>query len=152
MTRRGGSGARDDGFTLIELLVVVAIVGIIVAIAIPALQFALDRSKQRATLSDMRQLGNALMQYYLDNSYYPNGSLTASALLPHLVMYGGGPYPSQDRWGHDYGYSSDQKYYYSLESFGADGLDGAEIDYGTRNDFDLDLLHATGQFSASPEP
>ena len=143
---------NQAGFTLIELLIVVAIIGLIAAIAIPALQFALDRSKQRVTLSDLRMVAAAVMTYSLDVSFFPNGSLTASQLVGVLQPFAGPSLPSTDQWGNDLDYRADLENYYSLESFGRDGIDGADIDYLTRNDFDLDLLHSGGSFVASPDP
>ncbi len=145
--------SRDQaGFTLIELLVVVAIIGLIAAIAIPALQFALDRSKQRVTLSDLRMVASAVMTYSLDLSYFPNGSLTSSQLVVLLQPFAGPSLPATDQWGNDFDYRADLENYYSLESFGRDGIDGANIDYVTRNDFNLDMIHSAGSFVASPDP
>ena len=45
---------NSKGFTLIELLIVVAIIGIIVAIAIPNLLNAIQRAKQRRSMGDIR--------------------------------------------------------------------------------------------------
>lgn len=143
---------NQAGFTLIELLVVVAIIGIIAAIAIPALQYALDRSKQRVTLSDLRMVAAAVMTYSLDLSVFPNGSLTSSELVVVLQAFAGPSLPSTDQWGNDLDYRADLENYYSLESFGRDGIDGANIDYVTRNDFNLDMIHSAGSFVASPDP
>ena len=142
---------NQQGFTLIELLIVVAIIGLLVAIAIPALQYALDRSKQRVTLADLRQVAGAIMQYNLDTSIYPNNTVTVQELVVILEPFSGRNLPTQDRWANDLGYTTDGSHYYSLESFGRDGIDGANIDYITRNDFNLDMIHANGSFAAGPE-
>src|SRR3989442_12246860 len=62
---------RDTGFTLIELLIVVAIIGIIAAIAIPNLLNAIDRSKQKRTMADMRSVGTACEAKQGENNFYP---------------------------------------------------------------------------------
>src|SRR5213594_2279572 len=61
----------QKGFTLIELLIVVAIIGIIAAIAIPNLLNAIDRSKQKRTMADIRSVGTAVEEYAIDNNFYP---------------------------------------------------------------------------------
>ena len=77
---------RDKrGFTLIELLIVVAIIGIIVAIAIPNLLNAIQRAKQKRTMADMRAIGTAAEAYAVDNNRYP---ASAAFALPSGVTVG----------------------------------------------------------------
>ena len=63
------------GFTLIELLVVVAIMGLLAALAVVALNNARARARDARRVSDVKQLQTALELYYLDQNEYPDLSL-----------------------------------------------------------------------------
>ena len=149
--RPAGAGRGEAGFTLIELLIVVAIIGILAAIAIVALQTALDKAKQRGTMADMRSVGVALEIYNLDNSRYPPNGTTMAELRQALIPYQTTVVREQDHWLHEYHYESDGVYQYTLESYGKDGIDGAQINQATRFNFDRDIVLSNGTFMASPD-
>lgn len=62
--------AAPRGFTLIELLVVVAIIALLMSILLPALRDAREQGKRAVCLSNLRQMGIALLSYALDNREY----------------------------------------------------------------------------------
>jgi prepilin-type N-terminal cleavage/methylation domain-containing protein len=64
-------GTRPRGFTLIELLVVISIIGILVALLLPALDRAKGSAKSAACKSNLRQIGVGLRLYVDDFSGFP---------------------------------------------------------------------------------
>ncbi|MBL7141892.1 prepilin-type N-terminal cleavage/methylation domain-containing protein [Patescibacteria group bacterium] len=70
---------NKKGFTLIELLVVVAIMGLLAALAIVALNQARARARDARRISDIKQIQTALELYYMDLYGYP-GTPTANAI------------------------------------------------------------------------
>src|SRR6476620_11754977 len=57
---------RHAGFTLIELLVVIAIIAILAAILFPVFSQAKAAAKRAACLSNLRQIGTAMLMYETD--------------------------------------------------------------------------------------
>lgn len=143
--------AQESGFSLIEVLIVVAIIGVLCSIAIVSLNDAFDRAKQRATMSDMRTISKALEIYMADTGHYPASGQTMTQLVLILIPYQTSVLPSSDAWKHPYTYSTDDVDSYSIESYGKDGVDGLDVNYSTRFEFDRDIILSNGLFFASPE-
>ena len=71
---------RARGFTLLEIMVVVAIIGILVAIAVPSYQSHLRKGRRADAQSYMMQLANLEQQYLLDARAYLTGAGAANTL------------------------------------------------------------------------
>jgi prepilin-type N-terminal cleavage/methylation domain-containing protein len=82
---------KQSGFTLIELLLVLAIIGIISAIAIPALLGQRARARDKSSISNMDgRVGDLVGQYdkWKEAGYKPSSITTA--LSSYIVATGGG--------------------------------------------------------------
>src|SRR5499433_3713164 len=154
---------RESGFTLIELLIVIAIIGILAAIAIPNLLNAVQRGKQKRTMSDMRALATAVEAYAVDNNQYPQAScnaglfttgtenvLATNSFTNLTPTYIAQP-PKTDGWGRFMTYAVDANFNnYRIRSNGRDNV-GAGFVCGTTTNFNDDIVYANGTFIQWPE-
>ena len=163
--------SRESGLTLIELLVVVAIIGVLSAAAIWNYLIAIDRGRQKKTMSDMRSIAQAWEARATDKGSYnaaaasgipdwPAEAVTfdqmATMLSPTYIR----PLAKVDGWNRPFAFALDQPVgietradIYAIRSSGKDGIfqdSYTEQEFPGRS-FECDIVYMNGTFVVRPK-
>ena len=168
-------GRQERGFTLLEMLIVVAILGLLASILIPNLFDALQKARQKRTMTDMRGIGTGWMAWLADQTgaasagvtTYAAGDLTditfpemESYLQPTDTFFYVQKLPGIDPWGTPYrfkmtvGNKLNAIFVCSASrdsTFKECELDDIPVQGFLTTDYDQDIVWADGFFVRWPE-
>ncbi len=114
MATAGSPDPRRSAFTLIELLVVISIIGVLIALLLPAVQMAREAARRARCINNLKQTGLALQNYLSTYDTFPPVTVLSrnrisqpwsghTRLLPYIEQ---GVLANQINWSTDFEWTS----------------------------------------------
>lgn len=85
MARSRSQERRGRGFTLIELLVALGVIGVLLALILPAVASSREAARKIECGNNLRQLGLALHNYHDVFTRFPAGASSSNQLSWHAA-------------------------------------------------------------------
>lgn len=130
------------------IIVTLAVVGLFVAVCVPNLHTAMQRSKQKVTSARLRDWAVELEAYANECKEYPE--LAPGPVERVRTLIANPKLVAQDAWGRDILYHGSHDHYL-LHSLGRDGKNDFVPPGHPTTSFDGDLVYADGMFLQYPE-
>lgn len=117
-----------EAYSILEIMIVVAIIGLLVALGMPAFVKARKTTQAQRILNDVRQLDTAICQWALENGKQDGDLIVGNETV--LSTYLKAAWPTSDMLGNNYRIGNVGTNQIAISPLTKSALDGSNVDWG----------------------